>query len=326
MALKIIVVQSSEQFHLIYDEFKNSAKLDLLDKNLESTNEKFLIGLDTEYISKDNNPESFSKCYNWVHRVKKIAVCKLQIATEKISLVIDLCKFEKQLPDNLVKIITSESWIKTGIGISNDLKYLSYNFDLGQCNGGIDIKQFAEMKGCLSPNLLNIFQNIAGTYDHHIKKSKKKDNFTFDWSLDMSMEQIEYASMDAYMSYKIGEYLIIGIVKYPQFDKFKFDIMDSNESMKNQKKILSNITLLITQKNYIGLLQEYAQKNKLKLPIYQDEVNNDPDKFKISCNFESLKVYGFGPNKVKAKTLSAEKMLYELDILPKIIDKNPLIH
>ena len=310
MEHKIIVIQTIKQFNDIYNEFKESAKINFSENKY--ANDIFLVGLDTEYISKDNNPKSFDNCLNWIEKADKIAICKLQLATKQMSLVIDLCKFNKILPENLIKIITTESWIKTGVGISNDLKYLSYNFNLAQCNGGIDIKTFAELKGCTNPNLLDIYTNISnGMYKDHVKKNKKiNKQQIIDWSLDMTIEQVEYAGMDAYMSYIIGEYLITGLIKYPQFDKFRIildkDDNDNNINTYNDKQLL--VTTSLSCKNYIGLLQEYSQKTKLKLPIYQDENCDDINyKFKISCNFKDLTTYGFGNNKKEAKTASAQE-------------------
>lgn len=305
MSYKIIVIQTVEQFNTIYNEFKESAKI-----NFVESNEIYHIGLDTEYISKDNNPKSFSNCQMWLQKADKIAVCKLQLATNKMSLVIDLCKFNKMLPDNLVKIITAESWIKTGIGISNDLKYLSYNFDLGQCNGGIDIKQIAELKECHNPNLFDVFHNTSNNqYNDTIKKHKKKFDPNTDWSNDMTMEQIEYAGMDAYMSYKIGEYLINGIIKYPQFDKLKSKI-------KMDQQIL--ISTPIAVKNYIGRLQEYTQKNKINMPIYQYQGHDlTTNKFQISCTVQNITTNGYGANKKDAKISAAKYMLKKLNIFDK---------
>lgn len=314
MLHNILVIQTAEQFNNIYNDFKDSAKI-----NSATMNEIFLVGLDTEYISKDNNLNSFDSCLNWVLKADKIAVCKLQLSTKKMSLVIDLCKFNKQLPDNLIKIITKESWIKTGVGISNDLKYLSYNFDLGQCNGGIDIKIFAELKGCMNPNLLDVYKNVSnnmyGDYLKKIKKSKKHHQ-NIDWSLDLTMEQIEYAGMDAYMSYIIGEYLITGLMS-PQFDKFKCNIADNNDTNRtndSNKQII--IATSLVSKNYIGILQEYSQKNKIELPVYQDiNCDNKNYKFKISCKFKDIITFGYGDNKKEAKTSSARKMLQKLNII-----------
>lgn len=315
MSTTIVVIQSNEQFNLMYDEFRESAKINEL-------GDVFLVGLDTEYISKDNNPVSFLKSLNWVYKADKIAVCKLQLATDKICFVIDICKMNRNLPENLVKILTGESWIKTGVGISNDLKYLSYNFNLGHCPGGIDVKTIAQLKGCTNPNLLDIYKSICGsTFDSTIEKIKKKEynkECAIDWSRDMTMDQIQYAGMDAIMSYKIGRYLIDGICKGAQFDKFKVDVdyKVKNNDLDNQN---SNNKLVVTTsivcRNYIGVLQEYAQKNKLKIPTYIDAVCNDDNyRFKVLCQFNSTTTNGYGSNKKEAKINAAYNMVELLSI------------
>jgi hypothetical protein len=309
MSTTISVIQSSDQFNLIFDEFKKSAKITQVSS---CTGDTFLVGLDTEYISKDNSPESFGKCSDWVIQADKIAICKLQLATGTMCLVIDLCKFNRDLPDNLIKIITCDSWMKVGVGISNDLRYLSYNFNLGQCSGGIDIKNFAQLRGTSNPNLLDIYISIDGSVSSRVRKIKSKD-FNVDWSKDMTIEQIEYAGTDAIMSHKIGQYFIDGITRSPQFDKLKCDGDTSSNDNDNKNKSKNRetiITVPFMDRNYIGILQEYCQKKKVGLPTYK-EVSCDGSayKFKISCKLGLNTMYGFGSSKKEAKMMAAEKML-----------------
>jgi len=339
MAHKISVVTNREQFNSLFNEFRDSAKI-------SENPHIFFIGLDIEYICKDNNPTSFSKCLSWVKNAdNKIAVCKIQLATNTMAMVIDLCKFERDLPQNLIKILISDSWIKTGIGISNDLSYLSINFDLGQCNGGIDLKIIAQLRGCQSPNLFDLYQSVADfKYTDFVEKHKKKSGLDgrIDWSMDMTFEQIEYASMDAIMSYKVGKYFIDAIMTVTQLGKMggMIQLRSSSESssesstppplpsvpppplpsiVTESKEILviptpqMIITTMVTNKNYIGMLQEYGQKNAKGFPEYKDHIyTGGYYPFTVSCTFLGKTVSGQGMTKKEAKTNAAKNMLEKL--------------
>lgn len=321
MSEKIIVIQSSEQFNEIFNDFKKSAKIDIENNGYVNV---YLIGLDVECIAKNNNNcESFENCNNWVKKVDDIAVCKLQIATSSICLVIDLCKFNSNLPNNLITIIKSEYWIKTGVGISNDLKNIAYNFDLGQCAGGIDVKVIAELYGCMNPNLLDIYKNISnGKSNSYFEHIKNKKNYNTDWSRDLTIDQIEYAAIDAIMSYKIGEYLINGLIKNPYLDKFKSSYNayenDVNNNIINNLNINKSNNIIISNlvaRNYIGTLQEFSQKNKMMLPIYDNEPCDDNKyRFKMSCTFNNVQAHGYGLNKKEAKSACAQQIVNILKI------------
>lgn len=303
----IIIVTSREHFDNIFGEFKESAKIN-------SNPEIFLTGLDTEFITKSNNVASFSKCSSWTLKADKIAVCKLQLATGKMCLVIDLCKFETLLPDNLIKLLTSESWLKSGIGISHDLSYLSYNFNLGQCNGGIEMKTYADLCCIKNPSLTELYKMVTGK---KISKTRDKTN-EIDWATGLTVEQIEYAAMDAIMSHEIGKYFAEDIVN--KLVKFK---SNNVSNCKNEEPSLI-ISTKFVEKNYIGELQEYAQKKYLKLPVYE-EITPDKEycskysldiknckQFNISCLFNDKHSFGFGDTKKQAKTMAAKNMLESL--------------
>ncbi|AYV83288.1 MAG: double-stranded RNA binding motif-containing protein [Hyperionvirus sp.] len=221
LPLKISLVNSKEQFNVLFGAFRDSARI-------RTTPDMFLIGLDIEYICQANNPRSFSRCLSWVKKADKIAVCKLQMATESQVIVIDLCKFGADLPDSLRKILTCDSWIKTGVGISSDLSYLSYNFDLGHCNGGIDLKLIAQLIGCRTPNLFDLYQSTTDKkYIDFVEKHKKKSglNGRIDWSMEITAEQIDYCVMDAVMSYKVGRFFVDGIRTAPQLASMNFTFL-----------------------------------------------------------------------------------------------------
>lgn len=210
MSHKVVVVRSRDQFAQVYPELRESARI-------HREPDIFHVGLDVEYICRDNDAKSFSRCLEWVKRAEKIAVCKLQVATATVCVVMDLCRFEAgaesgvNLPDTLVDLLRNEAWLKTGVGIGNDLAYLSHNFDLGQCSGGLDVRIVAQLRGCRSPNLVDLYASTSGTRPQVRDHSRGTD-----WSQDLTMDQVEYAGMDAIMSHRIGRYLVDALVTTPQ--------------------------------------------------------------------------------------------------------------
>jgi dsRNA-specific ribonuclease len=334
----IMVITSKVQFDSIFNDFKESAKI-------SSNPHIYMIGLDIECISKDNN-KSFDKCLQWVNQADTIASCKLQIASKTHCLVIDLCKFEKILPENLIKILTSESWIKTGVGISKDLDTLSYNFLLGQCNGAIDVKTYASIYGINNPNLADLYKSVTGiSVNKNIHKEKNKyenrirnvsnnninsnnniknenidianninmgnqneEYIICDWSKSLTIEQIEYASMDAIMSYKLGSILIEGLVG--SFKKFKEIIPTQQKSDQSDITLSQPLKMKLLSSNYIGDLQEIAQKKKITLPEYVFSKSTETNyNFKVLCNFDLKTTCGFGMTKKDAKANAAKNML-----------------
>ena len=208
---KIYVITKKEEFDRVHDEFKTSA--------LIKTNPNiYHIGLDIEYICKANFPVSFAKCTKWVKKaMDELAVCKLQLSTDKITIIIDLCQFcdNQELPDNLIKILKLESWIKTGVGIYNDIIYLSNNYCLDQCNGYYDLKIIGQLKD-INCSLIGLHNRISGD-------NNKKDysNTICDWSQKLTEEQIKYIVQDSYMSYIVGKCFISNIISFDMFPEKK---------------------------------------------------------------------------------------------------------
>jgi hypothetical protein len=309
---KIMVIISKEHFDSIFVEFENSAKI-------KSNPEIYLVGLDTEYISRGNNSDSFSNCLVWVKKAESIATCKLQLATSTMCLVIDLCEFEGNLPENLIKILTSESWLKTGVGIAKDLTNLSYNFELGQCNGGIELEIFSYL--CNNPfhGLADLYKNVTGELIDIKKKNKKamvKDTYKIDWSKSLTVSQIEYASTDAIMSYIIGKALIDAILTNSVKLKTKNPPSTSTSTSTSTSSIRpALITTKFMKKNYISELQEYAHKMKKELPEYKSVeqninlINDIQERFEVTCLFNNIKTTGYGNTKQMAKYAAAKLML-----------------
>jgi len=296
MSYQVRVIENKESFDVIYPTFSEGS---LLTRNPDT----HFIGLDTEYICETNFPDLFREGIKWINNKYqgRIAVCKLQISTADLCLVIDLCKFDGILPQNLINILTSDAWIKCGVGISNDLLYLSNNFQLGQCNGGYEMRTLALLAGFDNPSLENIYSRLYNTDYEKVKRYSCSN-----WTNDMTIEMVRYASEDAYISYMIGIKLFqtLKTSLSSTFASFK-----TNDDHKMEKR-LADVTIDGVNKiNWIGRLQEFAQKNKFQIPIYEStESDNTEFRFCVICQFENFIQNGYGNNKQEAKQDASLKM------------------
>jgi hypothetical protein len=291
---QIKIIENKENFDAIFSQFSEAS---LISKGPDL----HFVGFDCEYIDGTNYPESFKSCDKWVLNVSKIAVCKIQIATKDLCLIIDLCKFDGVLPDQLITILKSESWIKCGVGISNDMAYISENYLLGQCNGAYDMKILAVLAKIESPNLEQIYSKMYNTDYEKVKRFS-----TSDWSKDMTIDMVKYASEDAYISYMIGS-------KF--FHTLKVSLMNTFYTNENMVKQTPNINVDVNKNNWIGKIQEHCQKNKLCLPEYKSVTNTNHEyAFAIECNIDALIVRGHGNTKQDAKQDAANNMYKQMHI------------
>ena len=195
----ITIIESIDDFIKIYP------KLEKASIYYQETTSIRLIGLDCEMISKNNVNDTYEKYLSEHLEVipyNDIIICKIIIYTEGICIIIDLGKFD-DIPKQLIEILKNDSWIKTGVGISNDLIILSHNYSLGMLVGCIEIKNIGIICGIPNPNLLELYKLLIN--DNHMSKSK---NTSFDWSQELTLSQIKYARNDGYMSYMIGKKIL----------------------------------------------------------------------------------------------------------------------
>jgi len=271
----------------------------------------YVVGLDTEFISKDNYPESFEKSSQWViNNSCRVATCILQVASKSVCLVINLVKMGKPLPKKLIKLLTSESWIKLGVGIDNDMRLISSNYQLGHCSGSIELKTFALIAGHPTPNLELLYNQLIGG---HVKKTDS----VHDWTKDLTDEQISYAAKDAIMSYQLGISILNPSVSNIKnvIDKHKSDKLEFTIGNDDDFKV-AKIQKSEDQKiNYVGRLNEYAQQFKLTSPEYSSvaDTSKHPIKFIITCMFEGKKTDAMGLSKQEAKNIAAKLMLEQIN-------------
>ncbi|ARF08315.1 double-stranded RNA binding motif-containing protein [Catovirus CTV1] len=261
----ITVIENTDQFNKIYPI--------LYSKSTTSSTGVHVIGLDCEFITEVSYKESFEKADWCIRKGDKPIVCKLQIAAAGICIILDLCRIGKRLPDNLINMLKSESWIKCGIGISNDMDYLSYQYDLGNCNGSLNISTFCKLFGLPNPNLENVY-NLLIKSDEKFHKNELKGR---DWSKDMTVNQVKYASEDAIASYKIGIEFLCHMSK--SLETILFNKTSDNN-------INNLIEIKVSNENYVGALLEYVQKNKLAPPSFDFEIDNIENKFYCRCSLE----------------------------------------
>lgn len=280
--MSIEYISTHEQFNNRYQTFKFECKIK---ENLSI----YHVGLDLEYICKQNFPESYEESVRWtINRNYNVSCCILQLASKNTCLLIDLTKLGPNLPEKLTDILTSGNWIKTGVNIDLDMKYLADNFNIKFCSGFIDVSTFASLTGETNPNLANLC-NI-----------KKNDKIRIrNWSLPLTVEMMEYCAMDGFCSHMLGEKIISNIT----------NSLNVNIDVQNNKKDMQIKIGQTPSVNYINLLQEHAQKNKLNLPEYIFE-QQDEQVFTVTCNFLNVSIKTTGNNK-KAIKLQAAKFLYD---------------
>lgn len=299
----VYIINSTDDFNQNFSLLKEDAKTG-------STPDTFLVGLDVEYISKDNYQESFANCSNWVYDTpNNIACCLIQIATRNVCFLIHLPSMGKQLPSNLTKLLRNECWIKVGVGIELDLFHLSNNYRLGHCAGGIEIKNIASLANLTGNNMERLYGRLL---NYPVKKS----NSVCDWSQPLTSEQIDYAVKDAIMSHQIFEKIMDPTIQYlkglnDEKDIFNFKIANSPSLASNL--ISSSKSDLTTTKqkqvNYIGMLNEHAQLRKMPLPEYKvDPKHIQGEPFKTTCCFNGKQTVGKGRSKGDSKQDAAKKM------------------
>jgi hypothetical protein len=294
MTYTIRIVENHEQFGDIYE--------DLTLRTLE--NEKngiHIIGLDCEYTQNTTIIENS----DWTIKKNNNLVCKLQLATKDLCIIVDLCKFKKILPNKLVQILKSESWFKVGVGVCQDLENLSFQYDLGQCSGSINCNMLARYANIDYPNLENLY-NLFYKNNQQFKKLDLEDR---DWSKDLTTNMIKYACDDAHISYMIGIQFLK--IMYSSLNIVLNSNNCDNKYKKNKikDKIKDNIIIVDTQpENYIGLLTEFCMKYKLRLPIYDFVKDNKNFICKLTFEYGEFNSESF-TNKKDAKQNVSKKVM-----------------
>lgn len=277
MTTQVYYITSTAQLNRLLIQLKQSALVN-------ETPAIYRIGFDLEYITSNEPAE-------WVlNTVKNRISCVIQLATAEICFVINLTKLGPHLPSSLIKIITNANWIKYGIGIDEDMKLLSQNYELGHCSGSYELKTLAEIHKLPSPSL----KTLASQY----LALKVRKTLQCNWSGKLKTKQVKYAAIDAIVSYHLGCNSLIFEPKTTQ-TTLELDLnIPKNET--NVEPVLG--------KNYIGELQEYAAKNGKELPNYIERTNSG--NFVVECHFEGKVTSGSWISKKNAKKIAAGRMCF----------------
>ena len=270
--LSVYYIQNIEELNTRFIEFKQSANI-VNEYDYFVHLSVYIIGIDLEYCTINNLQRP----------------CVLQLSTSTICLVIHLLKFDT-LPEYIHELLTSPAYVKVGINIDIDMIILSNHYNLGHCSGVYDIQQLSILGGITTPNLLHVYSRITGD-DTLTDLGLQTSNWTNDILTD---EQIMYASQDAYMSYMLYMTLMPSI----QF---------LNTFAENEIVITTPIdTINLLYENYIGKLEVYSQRNKIKRPRYKFIRINDM--YESTCIFNGQECVGIALILKLSKQNSAKAM------------------
>lgn len=301
-----IVINNHDDFNNYFPLFKNSA-------SVNSTPNIYFCGMDIEFI----NAKDCSNAH-WVTNTScGVIACVVQLATNDMCLVIHLAKMPPPIPKKLIHLFKSDAWTKVGVGLDNDIKILTRNYNLEYCSNVKDLREFALLAKIPNPSLENMY-NIL--FNKNIKKGKGKG----DWHNELTNKDIDYAAKDAIMSYKIGWSLFsvvseflrdmsinddiqIKVIHNPySLSHFNNSNINSNTSNENNDEINNNV---IDTTDYISLLNDISQRHNFDRPVYEDQgiIENE---FTYTTTFADLTANGAGKNKKDAKKDCAKKIYY----------------
>ncbi|XP_027339535.1 Werner Syndrome-like exonuclease [Abrus precatorius] len=152
---------------------------------------QMVIGLDTEWMRDQN---------------KKMKVAILQLCVEDKCLIFQMFRMD-YIPQSLRSFMVHSDFKFVGVGILQDIKRLNNEYGL-ECNEGIDVSKLAKTQWpnrFSSLGLKNLAKELVG-----LNMKKSKEVCTSEWQLrELTLDQVEYACIDAYASYKIGKKLLI---------------------------------------------------------------------------------------------------------------------
>ena len=299
----ISIVNNQDQFNTLFPTFKEQSKI-------SSNPDIYMIGLDCEFISKANNEKSFNKVDSVDKSKCDTAICTIQIANQNQCIILNMTKI-KILPCLFEDVMISYNWIKTGVGINGDIGFINSNFGLNNIVSYFDLKLFGELCGIKSPSLKNMYESFGfGFLD--------KDTTSFDWTKDLTLEQLTYAGKDGFASYLIGQLFIKNMIQNVKC------LINSQQVIQKSNEI--NITPIINidtkEQNYVGILQEYIQKNKYEFPEYiikDHNVNIHPKEYICICQIktqtDNFKVSSISSSKKNAKNETARLVCQKLKLI-----------
>lgn len=269
--LQVAYITNTKEFLDYFNIFKKTAKTN-------SNPTTYCIGLDLEYFSVFNNPNiDYS---GWIIGNTDNVACVLQMATESMVLVIHLALMGLPLPKKIFKILKSESWIKMGIGIDNDLNILSKCYNLGHCSGSIELRNIALLANVKNPSLGELYNRLG-----NFRISKLKSSSPQCWTKSLNDRLLKYCIYDAFMSYDLGIILLKPTIDHIKKPKLSLISNREKEIPSNQSNSSKEVSKQISYSNYVGQLQEISQTKNIVFPIFTSlsELYDNKPLHKVQC-------------------------------------------
>ncbi|XP_029130621.1 Werner Syndrome-like exonuclease isoform X2 [Cajanus cajan] len=159
------------------------------------------------------NPKVVGLDTEWTRAQNKMKVAILQLCVENKCLIVQLFLMNNNIPQSLKSFFVDSDFKFVGVGVINDLNMLKSDYGL-ESNKGIDISHLAKQiwpDRISSMGLKYLAKELVG-----LDMKKSKEVCTSEWKTkDLTRDQIEYASIDAYASFKIGKMILSeDIMKY----------------------------------------------------------------------------------------------------------------
>lgn len=152
-----------------------------------------VVGLDTEWMPHE--------------KPSKMKTAILQLCVETTCLIFQLFHMD-DVPDRLKRFLMDAKFTFVGVSVKNDIKKLKKEYGL-ECRNGVDVVEVANKEWPTrfvgGWGLKRMAEELVGL---HMKKPKQVCKSQWH-ARDLTMEQLEYACLDAYVSFRIGHKLLV---------------------------------------------------------------------------------------------------------------------
>lgn len=132
MLITQIDITTPDKFARIYEQFKLNSQI----------GQVYYVALKCVHFTQSNSHEILS----------------IQLLNSFDCINVYVKNFHKNLPHSLEEILTSGNWIKTGFMIDECIKHISNYFNIGQCNGCVDLQKYCLLTGTKNYNVESIFE------------------------------------------------------------------------------------------------------------------------------------------------------------------------
>ncbi|CAH9087548.1 unnamed protein product [Cuscuta europaea] len=155
-----------------------------------------VVGLDREW--RPNTAPNFSN-----------KTATLQLCVEEKCLIFQLLHAD-EIPDALKRFMSDSTFAFVGVEVTNDVGKLREEYGLA-CGKSVDIVELARTKfpgkfNQQGVGLTSLAKEICG-----VDVTKPEDVRRSDWAAaELSSAQVQYASIDAYASFRVGQSLLQG--------------------------------------------------------------------------------------------------------------------